>query len=92
LCRTDSSTRMKFHPSLKTPPDKGHHNEKSALTLLVTRILTNHTNDAAATDQLALVANLLNGSSDFHDLLLSKRLFSGLYKSNDSIKLGNPPD
>ena len=43
---------------------------KSALTLLVARVGTDHPNHALAADDLAVAAHLLDGSGDFHGLLL----------------------
>ncbi len=41
---------------------------KSALALLVARILADDANDALAAHDLALVADLLDGRTDLHDL------------------------
>ena len=42
----------------------------SALTLLVTRVGADHAHHALAADDLAVAAHLLDGSGDFHGLLL----------------------
>jgi hypothetical protein len=39
------------------------------LALLVPGVLTNDADDALAADDLALVANLLDGGTDLHDVL-----------------------
>jgi hypothetical protein len=39
---------------------------KSALALLVTRVGADHANDALAPDDLAVAADLLDGSRNFH--------------------------
>ena len=38
----------------------------SALALLVARVRTDHTNDAFAANNFAILAELLNGCADFH--------------------------
>ena len=40
---------------------------RSALTLLVTRVGTDHAHTAVAADDLALLADLFNAGSYFHD-------------------------
>jgi len=42
-----------------------------ALSLLVTWVLTNDTDDAFSADDLALVANLFDARTNFHDSLAS---------------------
>jgi hypothetical protein len=41
-----------------------------ALSLFVARVLTNHPNHAITANDLAFVANLFDGWSNFHDIYL----------------------
>ncbi len=59
-------TNQNIWPQKRPAPGAG-----SALALLVAQVGAQHADHALATDNLAVTANLLDGSADFHD--------SGLY-------------
>jgi hypothetical protein len=60
-------SNQKLHPPA---PANRRGSAGSALALLVAQIGANHTHHAVPADDLAIAANLLHGSADFHDLSL----------------------
>jgi hypothetical protein len=62
-----------FSVGSNQPIEAGSVPARSALALFVTRVGADHTHHTLAADDLAIAAHLLDGSCDFHGLLLDPR-------------------
>src|SRR5687768_5087987 len=67
-----SEIQMCLRPGRSTPAIRAISYSCSTLALLVARILADHPNHTFAVDDLALVANLLDARTDFHDSPLTE--------------------